>query len=483
MSAATRRLSRRQALGLAAGSVAGAAGVGLLATKVPGLFTPAPVADGASNGDWGAQLTSPRVLAAHLLRRAGFGYTGPQLDRAASMSYGDLVDQLVNQRPEALPAITNPSNYQQVVAAWYAHMATTAAQFPERMTLFWHGLLTSDFRSAARLPVVLQQNQLYRSLGRGDFRSLLVAVTYDPLMIRYLDLEQSTAAAPNENYSRELMELFTLGPGNYTETDVREGARALSGVRMLLVDANGSPMRVPRARGMTAQQYAAEIAGLVAQGASFKGTLVARQHDSGVKTYLGHTGNLGPEDVIDAVLAQPACAEHIATKALVHFCSPSPSAALVTSVATQFRNSGYDIKTLMRAIFTSDDFKSSANYRSLVRSPADFMVATMRALNYSDLAQTAVKAGAGMNQVLYDMPNVAGWPSNAGWVSSTAWLARVNFAATAVASHGVFPDPGQGMKDQLDGVLSADTTAVFNAAPAAADRWYALLASPEFHLK
>jgi uncharacterized protein (DUF1800 family) len=483
MNAATRRLSRRQALGLAAGSVAGAAGVGLLATRLPGIFAPAPVAGGAPNADWGVQLSSPRLLAAHFLRRAGFGYTGPQLDQAASMAYGDLVDQLVNQHPEALPAIANPSNHQQVVATWYAHMAATGAQFPERMTLFWHGLLTSDYRSAARLPLVLQQNQLYRSLGRGDLRSLLVAVTYDPLMIRYLDLEQSTAAAPNENYSRELMELFTLGSGNYTETDVREGARALSGVRMLLVDANGSPIRAPRAAGMTAQQYAAELARLIAQGASFKGTLVARQHDSGAKTYLGHSGNLGPEDVIDAVLAQPACAPHVATKALVHFCTPSPSSALVNSVATQFRNSGYDIKTLMRAIFLSDDFKSSANYRSLVRSPADFMVATMRALNRPGVAHMAVKAGAGMNQILYDMPNVAGWPSNAGWISSTTWLSRVNFATGAVASPGFLPDPGQAMKDQLDGVLSADTTAVFNGASAAADRWYALLASPEFNLK
>src|ERR1700730_1614674 len=128
MSAATRRLSRRQALGLAAGSVAGAAGVGLLAAKLPGLFTAAPVAGGASSGDWGAQLTSPRVLAAHLLRRAGFGYTGPQLDQAASMAYGDLVDQVVSERPEALPAVANPANHQQVVATWYAHMAATAAQ-------------------------------------------------------------------------------------------------------------------------------------------------------------------------------------------------------------------------------------------------------------------------------------------------------------------------------------------------------------------
>ena len=222
-------------------------------------------------------------------------------------------------------------------------------------------------------------------------------MTYDPLMMRYLNLDASTAASPNENYARELMELFTLGPGNYSETDVREGARALSGVRMLLVDANGSPMRVlacerhDRAAVRGGDRRAA-CPGRVIQSWNVGGEAA---RPGPVKTFLGHTGDLGPEDVIDAVLAKPACAEHIATKALVHFCTPSPSAALVTSVATQFRNSRYDIKTLMRAIFMSDDFKSSVNYRSLVRSPVDFMVATMRALNCSDLCADGGESGRG----------------------------------------------------------------------------------------
>ena len=146
--------------------------------------------------------------------------------------------------------MADPTNYQAVVRAWYEHMATTPAQFPERMTLFWHGLLTSDYRKAARLPFVLQQNELYRSTGRSDFRTLINAVTYDPLMIRYLDLEESTAAAPNENYSRELMELFTLGVGNYTETDVREGARAFSGIRTVLVDAEWAADPATKGQGL-----------------------------------------------------------------------------------------------------------------------------------------------------------------------------------------------------------------------------------------
>src|ERR1019366_4241380 len=237
MGSAHIKLSRRQVLGIAAGGVVGAVGFRYLTLQLPAVSQKVASAGGAA-GAWASPLTTSAGRAAHLLRRATFGYTAAELDSAASMSYPDLVDMIVNQAAQPLPTVADPTSYQAVVRAWYEHMATTPAQCPERMTLFWHGLLTSDYRKAARLPFVLQQNILYRSIGRTDFRSLINAVTFDPLMIRYLDLEESTAAAPNENYSRELMELFTLGVGNYSESDVREGARALSGIRTILVDAN-----------------------------------------------------------------------------------------------------------------------------------------------------------------------------------------------------------------------------------------------------
>jgi uncharacterized protein (DUF1800 family) len=484
MGTATFRLSRRRGLGVAAGGAAAAAGIRYITLQQPGAAPAAVAASGAgSNGAWASPLGTQQALSAHLLRRAGFGYSDAELESAASLSYGDLVDKLVHQQPDPLPTVADPTSYPLVVRTWYAHMASTPAQFPERMTLFWHGLLTSDYRKAAGLPFVLQQNRLYRAMGRGDLRSLITAVTYDPLMIRYLDLEQSTAKSPNENYSRELMELFTLGPGNYSENDVREGARAFSGIRTRLVDASGTPMRLPPRAGMTPQQYHAQIAQLLAQGATFKGALDARQHDIGAKTFLGQAGNLDPEQAIDIILAQPSCAPHIARNALVHFCTPNPSPALVNDIAAQFRNSGYDISTLMRAIFTSQDFTAAANYRALVRAPADYMVATMRALNRPDLAATCVESGAGMNQILYDMPTVAGWPSGQGWVSSCAWLSRLNFAARVVSTQTSFPDPAQAVRTQLDSVVGPDTAAVFNASQTSADRWYAVLASPEFHLK
>jgi len=481
------RLTRRQALGLAAGGALGAAGV-RLALLHPWSGGPATAAasTAGSNGAWSSPLGGARPLAAHLLRRAGFGYTGAELDAAAQLSYSDLVDKMVEQKTEQPPdlPVLQRFQYQQVSRWWQAHMATTTAQLPERMALFWHGHFTSDYRKANSLPLVYAQNQLYRRLGTSDLRSLLLAVTYDPLMIRYLDLDQSTAKSPNENFAREVMELYTLGVGNYGEQDVREGARALSGIRIALVDAAGNPMQLPRRNGMAVKDYVQQLAQLVEGGAQFVGRLVSRQHDAGAKTYLGVTGNLGPEQVVDTLLAQESCAPFIATKALTYFCTPSPSRDLVTRVATQFRQSKYDVKTLLRAIFTSAEFTDASNYRSLVRSPVDYTVAAMRALGRTELAQQAVAAGGAMDQVLYDPPTVAGWPVNAGWVSSSAWLARVNFAQTAVSAPGAaLPDVTAALHAQLDGVVGPDTAAVLDAAATAQDRWYALLASPEFHLK
>jgi uncharacterized protein (DUF1800 family) len=485
MASAAPTLTRRQALGLAAGGALGAAGLRLGTLRLGGT-PPASASAAGPAGAWASPLGNPRALAAHLLRRAGFGYGEAELDAAGRLGYDELVDQVVSQKPEQPPPldVARQLSYRAVSQWWYAHMATTSAQFPERMLLFWHGHLTSDFRKAGPYPLVYGQNQLYRRLGTTDLRSLLTAVTHDPLMVRYLDLDKSTARSPNENFSREVMELYTLGVGHYTEQDVREGARALSGIRVVLVDSDGNPMPMPRRRtGMAGDEYRQQLQALLDQGASFAGRLVPRQHDQGDKTYLGRTGNLGPEEVIDTLLAQEACAPFITAKVLTSFCMPDPPAALVTRIAAEFRRSRYDIPTLMRTVFRSDEFKAAGNYRSLVRSPVDYAVATMRTLGQPGLAEQATLAAAGMDQVLYDPPTVGGWPVNAGWLSSSAMLARVNFAGTAAGRVDALPDVEQAIRTQLDGVVGPDTAAVLNASTTATDRWYALLSSPEFQLK
>ncbi|HET9050349.1 MAG TPA: DUF1800 domain-containing protein [Candidatus Dormibacteraeota bacterium] len=482
------RLTRRQALALAAGGAAGAASLRLVTLDLGGS-SPSAQAGGLTagpGGAWRSPLADPRGAAAHLLRRAGFAHTGADLDRAAGMSYADLVDSVVAGQPEAMPAPPKPTDHASVVQTWFAHMATTQAQFAERMTLFWHGHLTSDFRKANGLPLVLLQNTTYREKGLTDLRSLLLAATYDPLMGRYLDLQESTAAAPNENYARELMELFTLGVGNYTETDVREGARALSGIRSQLVDAGGRPAKPPapdRSSPTGLQDYDAKLDQLAREGYTYRGVVVPRQHDQGTKTLLGRTGNLGPEEAVDAILAQDACATHVASKALLFFATPQPSPGYVARVAAALRSSRYDIRTMMGAIFRDAEFLAAGNYRSLVRSPADLMVATMRILAQPDISAVAVTAGLAMDQVLYDPPTVAGWPVNGGWVSSSALLARLNFAQEVVHRGGAMPDPAAAVQTHLDGIVGDDTARVFDASPSVPDRWYAILCSPEFQLK
>jgi uncharacterized protein (DUF1800 family) len=471
---------------MAAAGAAGAAGIRLLTLLGSDPPAAAAQAQAGANGSWESPLGRPRALAAHLLRRAGLGYSPADLDEAATLSYPDLVDKLLAAEPQPLPLPENgPTSYQAVTTAWYAQMATVRAVFPESMALFWHGHLTSDFRQGGSLgPFVWQQNQLYRNRGRGQLGDLLKAVTYDPLMDYYLNLEQSLGSAPNENYSRELMELFTLGVNHYTETDVREGAKALSGIQVALFDSAGRRMRPPQRKSLSSvREFETQIAGLVSSGVTWKGVLNPRRHNQGSKTYLGRTGNLGPEDVIDIILAQPSCAPFITTAALTHFAVPQPSPAYVSRIATPFRQSGYDITALMRSIFLSPEFTAPSNYRSLVRSPAEFMVAAMRALQRPELAAQAVQAGVYMDQVLYDPPTVAGWPVNAAWISSGSWLGRLNFAALAVAKRGSLPDPATAVATQLDGVVGPDTARVFNASQTAEDRWYAILGSPEFHLK
>ncbi len=481
------KISRRQALGLAAAGAAGAAGV-----RVFGLhFGGSDLASSAGpGGAWASPLTDSRARAAHLLRRAGFGYSAADLDRAASMSYSDLVESVITQKPEALPS-PKDFGYQAVSLAWMQHMATTAAQFPERMTFFWHGHLTSDYRKAARFPFVYTQNVMYRTHGTGDLRTLLVNTVSDPLMMRYLDLDLSTGASPNENFAREFLELFTLGIGNFNEDDVKGAAKAFAGLRIVMVDPSGKHQKMPTPnigknatdRQKALDQYYQQLTQLISQGNTFQGVVQPGRAYTGTISLLGTTAKMTPDDAVDVVLGKPQIATYIATKALAYFATPNASAALVAQVADAFRSSKYDIRTLMRTIFMSDDFTAAANYRSLVRSPVDYSVAIMRALGRTDLAPALIKAGPAMDQILYDMPTVAGWPTNGAWLSSSSVLARLNAAATVAAAGGSLPNPVDAVHDQLDNTVGPDLAAVFNASQNTPDRWYALLASPEFQLK
>jgi uncharacterized protein (DUF1800 family) len=343
------------------------------------------------------------------------------------------------------------------------------------MTLFWHGHFTSDYRKTGNNTFMYWQNLTWRRMALTNLGPMLMQVTTDPAMLRYLDLATSTGQSPNENYSRELMELFTMGAGNYTEEDVRQSAKALAGWTEPPPDSIATVV-VDKAKMVTQK--------LPVYGNPKPGIFNARRAYKGSVTYLGHTGPLDTQGVIDRILAQKATATLIATKVAQHFVTSQPSSAYVARLADAFRRSQYDVKTLMRAVFMSPEFSADASYRSLLKSPIEFMVHGARALGVTNLTKVIAASGSGMGQSLFDPPDVNGWPNNAAWISSNTVVERVNYVTRALAQvKGALPSASDAARFHLDGVLSPQTAKLLNQAPDERTRWFVTLASPEFQLK
>ena len=423
---------------------------------------------------WTSPLTSESARIMQLLRRTTFGYTPAQLEAAMTDGFDRTVDRLIETKaaePPALAIADTPGGrfaVAQLQQWWIDHMLTTTTPFAERMTLFWHGHFTSDYRKVADNTFVYWQNLTWRRMAMTDLRSMLMQVTADPAMLRYLDLATSTGQSPNENYSRELMELFTMGAGNYTEDDVRASAKALAGWQLAQPDsfATNGNRRLP--------VYTSQKTGVFNPRRAYHGSV----------TYLGKTGSLDTGGVIDRILAQPATATLIAGKVAQHFISARPSAALVGKLADTFRRSKYDVKTLMRAVLTSQEFNSDAGYRGLVKSPTEFMVGVARALDSKSASKLIAASGSGMGQALFDPPDVNGWPNNESWISSNTVVERVNFVTAALAQHqDALPPASDAVHTHLDAVLSQQTATLLQQAADDRARWFITLASPEFQLK
>jgi len=470
-----RGITRRQALAAALATGVGVGAVRLLGGSMQSLATPRA----GSGTDWVSPLGSESARVMQLLRRTSFGYTPVQLESALSDGFSKTVDRLIETNPvepPALGAAATPGGrfaVGQVQQWWLDHILATPAPFAERMTLFWHGHFTSDYRKVADDTFIYWQNLTWRRMSMTNLRSMLMQVTTDPAMLRYLDLATSTGQSPNENYSRELMELFTMGPDNYTEDDVRESAKALAGWQLPQPDSNAT---VTVANGVTRNLpvYSTQRPGVFNTRRAFKGNV----------TYLGKTGPLDTQGVIDRILAQPATAAFIAGKVAQHFVTAQPDAGYVKTLADVFRRSNYDMKTLMRAVLTSPEFSSAQSYRTLVKSPTDFMVHAARALGSTNLSKVIAAAGSGMGQTLFDPPDVSGWPNNESWISSNTVVERVNFVSAALSQvKGALPSASDAPRRQLDGVLSPQTASLLNQAVDDRARWFITLASPEFQLK
>lgn len=409
-------------------------------TDVAGIARPAGHLDLASalepySGPW-----SPR-LAAHLLRRAGFGGSSAEVARLAGMPMRAAVDSLVNfPSTDALPpppelfdarryimqnfagglrafmgdetarrelAKQLRKNERQSLIAlqrwWLDRMLNSPAPLQEKMALYFHGhFTTASIQKGVTPQMTLEQNQLFRDNALGNLRELTWSVSTNPAMLVYLDNARSDAQHPNENYARELMELFTLGVDHYTENDVRESARAWTGWIV--------PRRTHRAM------------------------FVASRHDNGSKTFLGQTGNWGGRDIVDIIYKQPACAAFWAGNLLNFFVYNNPEPQLVEAVAKLIRKNDYNIKPVMSTLLRSNLFYSDRAYRALVKSPVEFVIGTYKALDVPEIDETAQRALVQMGQILFYPPNVAGWPGGANWLTSQTVIARENFVASLMNS-------------------------------------------------
>jgi hypothetical protein len=380
-----------------------------------------------------ASLSWNRARAAHLYRRAGFGALPEELDSAVAMGREAAVDRLVNFEQVPLdslnavlsrfdfdlttwyPGGTDPRGQQfgRLLIWWALRMTHTPRPLEEKMTLFWHGHFTTSNAKIDSPWMLLQQNQLFRAAGMGRFRELLVAVSTGPAMLFWLDSVANVKDAPNENFARELMELFTMGIGHYTQQDVTEAARALTG------------WTVTGERDV-----------------DFTFVFDPSIHDDGVKTFLGTRGYYRGEDVCAILAARPETADFVSRKLARFFLGREPRPELARRLVDLWFASDGEIRRIVREILLSDDFDESAGRGEMIKSPTEFLIGAFRGLGArdeianGDLTATSgiIEAydGAALGQFLFVPPNVAGWVGGRAWINTGTYVMRMFTVARLV---------------------------------------------------
>ncbi len=352
---------------------------------------------------------------AHLHRRAGFAAPWTVLERDRQEGPKATIERLLKGEGksadgtpaaelestlDAMTAQLGPSaDLARIQSIWLYRLIFTPHPLRERMTLFWHNHFATSDAKVQNAGLMLRQNTMLRSQALGDFGAMVAAIGRDPAMLIWLDSTINKKAKPNENYAREIMELFTLGRGHYTEKDVQEAARAFTGWFVV----HDEFQEVPR------------------------------QHDDGVKTVLKRSGAWDGDDIPGILLQQPACAEFICRKLFRHFVSETqtPSDALIAPLGQAFRESHYQIQVPVATILRSNLFFDPSMRRRRVKSPVEFAVGTIRALeivNPTVRCAALAEACSRMGQILFAPPSAAGWDGGPGWINSTAMLARANLA-------------------------------------------------------
>ena len=374
------------------------------------------------------------ALMAHLMRRAGFGADRDELEARVAKGYEATVEELLHPeeqepvdryvflryQPGFWKPVTSPGMGS---ATWLYHLLNTRAPLEEKMALFWHHVFATGQSKLDNYDEMTDQIDLFREKGMGNYRELLVEVSRNPAMIYWLDNCDNHAYAINENWGRELLELFSMGVGNYTEDDVQECSRAFTGWTI-----SAKLPRFPYNRFDWEFEYREE------------------DHDDGEKTFLGHRGRFNGEDIIDIICQQPATARFICRHLYNFFVADEPQVPswsvtppndpeAIETLAKAFTESSYDIRSVLRVLFNSDFFKEARFTK--VKSPAELVVGTLRLVGGAEfpgpgIGEMSRQAGY-MGQDMLNPPSVEGWHTGAEWINSGTLMRRVNFAADMIA--------------------------------------------------
>ncbi len=376
------------------------------------------------------------ALMAHLMRRAGFGANRDDLERLVEQGYETTVEHLVDP-PEDLLRADEYLLYRYIPTVetggpspapgagnWLYHMLNTQRPLEEKMALFWHHVFATGNSKVDNDNHLTMQVQMFRDHGMGNYRDLLLRVAKNPAMIFWLDNNENHKRAPNENWGRELLELFSLGVGNYTEKDVFECSRAFTGWTI-----SAKIPRAPHHRFDWHFEFRPE------------------EHDFGEKTFLGRTGNFDGEDIIDIILKQPACARFICRHLYNFFVAdeaqvpawniePPRDPEAIESMVETFVDSGYEFRPVLRHVFNSDFFKE-AMYQK-VKSPVEVVVGTLRLTGDLQGPDPRLSTLGGepayMGQGLHDPPSVEGWQTGRDWINSGSVVKRINFVSDHVSN-------------------------------------------------
>jgi hypothetical protein len=358
--------------------------------------------------------------AGHLYRRAAFGATYAELRAAVEEGFPAAIDRIVIGEKDAAELYRlletpgksipeNPSGYE-LRGWWLSVLLYSGHPLREKMTLFWHNHFVSSIAKVRQVSQMFNQNRMLRKHALGKFPPFVLDVSKDAAMLVYLDSNSNIKGKPNENYAREVMELFSLGLGNYAEKDIQEAARAFTGWHT----------------------------------AGDKFDFIENYHDFETKTFLGHKGTWNGEDIVRIILEQPACARFLVRK-LYHYLiseTAEPPDALLEPLADRFRKSGNDISELVGTMLRSRHFFSEHAYRKRVKCPVEFALGAIRAVtlgevnvqNTKSLPELGRKLDA-MGQQLFAPPNVKGWPGGKSWLNTSTVLARHNFAQQVASGH------------------------------------------------